>query len=96
VAGNRQSASRWPYRPTGAHADNTAAAITFVRGGPSEVDVDHVVALSDAWQKGAQQPGSVDAYNAYRQFAIEFIEARNRRIDAAEAAGGAPQARLHA
>jgi uncharacterized protein DUF1524 len=26
-----------------------------VRGGASEVDIDHVVALSDAWQKGAQQ-----------------------------------------
>jgi uncharacterized protein DUF1524 len=33
----------------------TAEAITFVRGGRSEVDIDHVVALSDAWQKGAQQ-----------------------------------------
>jgi len=33
----------------------TATAITFVRGGPSEVDIDHVVALGDAWQKGAQQ-----------------------------------------
>jgi hypothetical protein len=33
----------------------TAAAITFVRGGASEVDIDHVVALSDAWQKGAQR-----------------------------------------
>jgi hypothetical protein len=27
----------------------------YVRGGVSEVDVDHVVALADAWQKGAQQ-----------------------------------------
>lgn len=26
-------------------------------------------------------PGSVDAYKAYRQLAIQFIEARNRRID---------------
>ena len=33
----------------------TDAAITFVRGGASEVDIDHVVALGDAWQKGAQQ-----------------------------------------
>jgi hypothetical protein len=33
----------------------TASPITFVRGGGSEVDIDHVVALSDAWQKGAQQ-----------------------------------------
>jgi hypothetical protein len=33
----------------------TAARIRFTRGGASEVDIDHVVALSDAWQKGAQQ-----------------------------------------
>ena len=33
----------------------TATAIEFVRGGASEVDIDHVVALGDAWQKGAQQ-----------------------------------------
>jgi hypothetical protein len=33
----------------------TAARITFERGGTSEVDIDHVVALSDSWQKGAQQ-----------------------------------------
>jgi hypothetical protein len=33
----------------------TAAAITFVRGGSSDVEIDHVVALGDAWQKGAQQ-----------------------------------------
>ena len=33
----------------------TAARITFQRGGANEVDIDHVVALSDAWQKGAQQ-----------------------------------------
>jgi hypothetical protein len=33
----------------------TAERIRFVRGGASEVDIDHVVALLDAWQKGAQQ-----------------------------------------
>lgn len=31
----------------------TGTKIEFVRGGASEVDIDHVVALSDAWQKGA-------------------------------------------
>lgn len=31
----------------------TGATIRFVSGGASEIDVDHVVALSDAWQKGA-------------------------------------------
>jgi hypothetical protein len=33
----------------------TATSIRFVRGGASEVDIDHVVALGDAWQKGAQK-----------------------------------------
>ena len=31
----------------------TAKKIRFVVGGGSEIDIDHVVALSDAWQKGA-------------------------------------------
>ena len=31
----------------------TSTTITFARGGASEVDIDHVVALGDAWQKGA-------------------------------------------
>jgi hypothetical protein len=31
----------------------TGASIRFVYGGASEVDIDHLVALSDAWQKGA-------------------------------------------
>ena len=37
----------------------TGRSIRFVIGGPSEIDVDHVVALADAWQKGAAtwQPG---------------------------------------
>jgi Protein of unknown function (DUF1524) len=33
----------------------TAAPVRFERGGASEVDIDHVVALGDAWQTGAQQ-----------------------------------------
>jgi hypothetical protein len=32
----------------------TGQTIRYVRGGASEVDIDHVVALADAWQKGAQ------------------------------------------
>jgi hypothetical protein len=31
----------------------TCTSIRFVYGGTSEVDIDHLVALSDAWQKGA-------------------------------------------
>lgn len=31
----------------------TGTTIRYVNGGVSEIDVDHVVALSDAWQKGA-------------------------------------------
>ena len=33
----------------------TGERVHYTRGGASEVDIDHVVALSDAWQKGAQQ-----------------------------------------
>ena len=33
----------------------TGQAIHFVYGGASEIDIDHVVALGDAWQTGAQQ-----------------------------------------
>ena len=33
----------------------TGERVHYTRGGASEVDVDHVVALLDAWQKGAQQ-----------------------------------------
>ena len=32
----------------------TGTLVTFVRGGYDEVDVDHMVSLSDAWQTGAQ------------------------------------------
>jgi hypothetical protein len=32
-----------------------AERIDYVRGEESGVDIDHVVALSDAWQKGAQR-----------------------------------------
>lgn len=37
------------------HDPYTSETIMYVRGGASEVDIDHVVALGDAWQKGAQQ-----------------------------------------
>lgn len=46
---------------TGVLADKyTGTTINFVRGQDtsSEVQIDHIVALSDAWQKGAQQLGS--------------------------------------
>jgi hypothetical protein len=33
----------------------TSTTIQYVRGGAAGVDIDHVVALSDAWQKGAQR-----------------------------------------
>ena len=33
----------------------TGTAIHFERGGASEVDIDHLVPLGDAWQKGAQE-----------------------------------------
>ena len=37
------------------HDPYTRTVIRYVRGGGSEVDIDHVVALGDAWQKGAQR-----------------------------------------
>ena len=45
----------------------TGQTINFVRGvGTSnEVQIDHVVALSDAWQKGAQQLSSAQRYSLY-------------------------------
>ena len=33
----------------------TGGTVYFVRGGSRDVDIDHVVSLSDAWQKGAQR-----------------------------------------
>ena len=76
----------------------TAAAITFVRGGASEVDIDHVVALGDAWQKGAQQwtrgqrvalandPLNLLSVDAQRQ----PPEGRRRRGDVAAVQQGVP------
>lgn len=45
----------------------TGATINFVRGvGTSNaVQIDHVVAVSDAWQKGAQKLSSRQRYNFY-------------------------------
>lgn len=45
----------------------TGTTINFVRGvgTSSEVQIDHVVALSDAWQKGAQQLSSDQRYDFY-------------------------------
>lgn len=37
------------------HDPYTGATIRYVRGGHSEVDIDHVVALSNAWQTGADR-----------------------------------------
>ncbi len=45
----------------------TGSTINFVRGvaTSSEVQIDHVVAVSDAWQKGAQQLSSDQRYAFY-------------------------------
>lgn len=37
------------------HDPYTGETIKYVRGTRSAIDIDHVVALMDAWQKGAQQ-----------------------------------------
>lgn len=45
----------------------TGKVIDFVRGvgTSSAVQIDHVVAVSDAWQKGAQRLNSIQRYNFY-------------------------------
>ncbi len=52
----------------------TGATIHFVRGEAtsSEVQIDHIVALSDAWQKGAQQWST----SKRERFANDFLELR--------------------
>jgi hypothetical protein len=37
------------------HDPYTGDTIKYVRSGGTNIDIDHVVALGDAWQKGAQQ-----------------------------------------
>jgi len=37
------------------HDPYTGDTIKYVRSGGASIDIDHVVALADAWQKGAQQ-----------------------------------------
>ena len=69
----------------------TGETIRFVVGGGSEIDIDHVVALSDAWQKGAakwaagkrlalrQRP----ARSARRRRRCQPVQGRRRRRDLA-------------
>ena len=50
----RVTKSGWCIVTSGVLSDPyTAQTIYFVRGGASEVDIDHVVALSNAWETGA-------------------------------------------
>ncbi len=58
----------------------TGRTIRFVIGGPSEIDVDHVVALADAWQKGAAtwQPGTRVAF-ANDPLALLAVDAHTNR-----------------
>jgi hypothetical protein len=63
----------WRYSPactvsTGLLQDPyTGASIRFIRGVKTSnaVQIDHVVPVSDAWQKGAQQLSSESRYNFY-------------------------------
>ena len=66
---------------SGALADPyTAARIQFTRGGASEVDIDHVVALSDAWQKGAQRwPASTRVAFANDPLNLLAVDAHTNR-----------------
>jgi hypothetical protein len=71
----RRDFSEFQFRPdsscviaTGVLLDPyTGQTINFVRGvgSSSEVQIDHVVAVSDAWQKGAQQLSSNQRYAFY-------------------------------
>jgi hypothetical protein len=54
----------------------TARSIAFVRGGPSEVDIDHVVALGNAWVSGAS------AWTLERRRAIANDPANLLAVDA--------------
>ena len=56
------------------HDPYTATTIAFVRGQRTSagVQIDHVVALSDAWQKGAQQL-SADARRAFANDSLNLL-----------------------
>ena len=77
----------------------TAAAIDFLRGNDTSaaVQIDHVVALSDAWQKGAQQlsaaarsPCQRSPQPAGRRRPRQPDEERRRRRHLAAAEQGLP------
>lgn len=58
----------------------TGRTIRFVIGGPSEVDVDHVVALADAWQKGAASwPPGIREQFANDPLALLAVDAGTNR-----------------
>jgi hypothetical protein len=48
----------------------TGQPIEYTKGNPSEIQIDHVIALSDAWQTGAQQLTAEDR----QQFANDPLE----------------------
>jgi hypothetical protein len=58
----------------------TGHSIRFVIGGPSEIDVDHVVALADAWQKGAAAwPPGIRLAFANDPLALLAVDAHTNR-----------------
>jgi hypothetical protein len=70
------------------HDRYTAQRLIFHRGGASEVDIDHVVPLSDAWQKGAQRW-------SYRR-RVRFANDPPERDAMARVLGKCPRTRLPA
>jgi hypothetical protein len=70
----------------------TAAGIHFVRGGASELDIDHVVALGDAWQTGAER-WDVRKRVAFGNDPLNLLAvdaSANRQKGASDAAGWLP------
>ena len=61
----------------------TDQEVAFVRGGASEVDIDHVVALSDAWQKGAGRwvPGNGSRSRTTRSTCSRWMPANRQKGD---------------
>ncbi|WP_082098890.1 GmrSD restriction endonuclease domain-containing protein [Demequina iriomotensis] len=70
----------------------TGTLIRFERGGASEVDIDHMVALSDAWQKGASRwPYAKRVALANDPLNLEPVDAgANRQKGDADAASWLP------
>src|SRR5262245_39070142 len=73
-----------PTAQTPSRSESCLSEIRYLRGGGSEVDIDHVVALGDAWQKRAQHW----AYGKRVAFATDPLNLA-RRVGISQPAQGA-------